>query len=158
MRLTYKDKYGRWCSDGSKASLQLGDPSENWPSILWGDAVDKLAAYEDTGYSPIEIISLEGEWNAMRKVVDSYRKAEEQERLMILPCKVGTPVYFIKKTGFHPELIETKIDEIGVRYGGMFIKLSCNSMYRTAISAWGKTIFLTRAKAEAAMKGESKDE
>ena len=47
MRLTHRDKYGRWCADGSKASLRLGNPSENYPSILWGDAVNKLAAYED---------------------------------------------------------------------------------------------------------------
>lgn len=67
MRLTYKDQYGRWSSDGSKASLQLGNPRENWPSILWGDAVDKLATYED---------------------------AEEQGRLVILPCKVGDIVWF----------------------------------------------------------------
>lgn len=39
------------------------------------DVLQKLAAYEDTGYSPLEIKSLEGEWNAMRKVVDSYRAA-----------------------------------------------------------------------------------
>lgn len=90
-------------------------------------AVDKLAAYED---------------------------AEEQGLLLRLPCKVGTPVYFIKKTGFHPELIETRIDEIGVRRGGIFVKLSCNSMYRTAISALGKTIFLAREEAEAALAKE----
>ena len=63
MRLTHRDEYGRWCSDGSKASLQLG--YEDYPSILRGDAVDKLAAYED---------------------------AEEHGRLVILPCKVGDNV------------------------------------------------------------------
>ena len=81
----------------------------------------------------------------------AYEDAEEQGLLVRLPCKVGTPAYFIKKTGFHPELIETRIDEIGVRRGGMFVKLSCNSMYRTAISAWGKTVFLTREEAETAL-------
>lgn len=86
-----------------------------------------------------------------------YEDAEEQGLLVRLPCKVGTPVYFIKKTGFYPELIETRIDEIGVRHGGMFIKLSCNSMYRTAMSAWGKTVFLSREEAEAALKGEMED-
>lgn len=64
MRLTHRDKYGRWCSDGSKASLQLG--YEDYPSILRGDAVNKLADYED---------------------------AEEQGRFVILPCKVGDKVW-----------------------------------------------------------------
>ena len=37
---------------------------------------EKLKRYEDTGYEPQEIRSLESEWNAMRSVVESYRYAE----------------------------------------------------------------------------------
>lgn len=86
MRLTYKDKYGHWCSDGSKASLQLGNSRENWPSILWGDAVDKLAAYED---------------------------AEEQGRLVILPCKVGSHVWRVWITdGRKPEITEHYMSDL----------------------------------------------
>ena len=91
---------------------------------------------------------------AMAKL-QKYEDAEEQGRLIVLPCKVGTTVWFIKTSGFHPEIIETCIDEIGVRHSGGFIKLACNSQYRTAISAWGKTVFTSRADAEAALKGET---
>lgn len=60
MRLTYKDQYGRWYSDGSKASLRLG--YEDWPSILWGDAVDKLAAYEDAEEQGRLVKVRHGQW------------------------------------------------------------------------------------------------
>ena len=90
---------------------------------------------------------------AVSKLRD-YEDAAEAGLLIRLPCKVGATVYFIKKTGFHPELIETSIDEVGVRRGGMFIKLACNSAYRTAISALGKTVFLTREEAESALAKE----
>ena len=69
-------------------------------ALFWARVHEKLAAYEDTGYSPIEIKSLQGEWNAMSKVIDSYRKAEEQGRLVILPCKVGDTVFVITERSF----------------------------------------------------------
>lgn len=87
MRLTHRDKYGRWCSDGSKASLQLG--YEDYPSILRGDAVNKLATYED---------------------------AEEQGRLVILPCKVGDKVR--DKIADHIFTIQTV--ELGHKAGTLF--------------------------------------
>ena len=96
------------------------------------------------------------EKRALEKLA-TYEDAEEQGLLVRLPRKVGDTVWFIKKTGFHPEIIETRIDEIGVRHSGGFIKLACNSQYRTAISALEKTIFMSREEAEAALKGESKD-
>lgn len=37
------------------------------------DALNRLGTYEDTGFMPQEIRSLQGEWNAMRSVVDDYR-------------------------------------------------------------------------------------
>lgn len=129
MRLTYKDKYGHWCSDGSKASLQLGNPSENWPSILWGDAVDKLAAYED---------------------------AEEQGRLMILPCKVGDKVR--DKIADHIFTIQTV--ELGHRAGTLF---RCGNPGTDDYAAFydfeiGERFdILGHEEAEAALKGEQTD-
>ena len=106
----------------------------------------KLAAYEDTGYSPEEFKSLEGEWNAIRKVVDSYRAAEEQGRLVILPEKLY---------GFY------EWDVTGVRYYDGKVTAYCvkNEQVESIIyaSEIGKTIFLSREEAEAALKGERED-
>lgn len=127
MRLTHRDEYGRWCSDGSKASLRLGNPSENYPAILWGDAVNKLAAYED---------------------------AEEQGRLVMLPCKVGDTVFVITERGF--------IAKGEVRNFRFFDKLIVDVEYHhfgTCATSryWGETVFLTREEAEAALKGGKDD-
>ncbi len=65
-----------------------------------------------------------------------------------LPCKVGDTVYFLNDKS----IIETTIDKIGVRQSGLFIKLAKNKVYETAISALGKTVFLTKEEAEKALK------
>lgn len=96
-----------------------------------GDAIDKLAAYED---------------------------AEEQGLLVILPCKVGDTVYRIERfcdgmkgdcgsyvscvdcDDYQPEIHEIRI--------GTLVQAVAQ------IQSLGKTIFLTRAEAEAALKGE----
>ena len=48
---------------------------------FWANVHEKLSRYEDTGFEPDEIKSLEVEWHAMRKVIDSYRDAEEETAL-----------------------------------------------------------------------------
>lgn len=45
-RLTYMHD-GKWCINGVNGKL-TGDNQANY----WGEAVDKLAAYENTGLSP----------------------------------------------------------------------------------------------------------
>ncbi|MBP5460754.1 MAG: hypothetical protein J6Y20_01320 [Lachnospiraceae bacterium] len=124
MRLTYKDKYGHWCSDGSKASLQLGNPRENWPSILWGDAVDKLAAYED---------------------------AEEQGRLVILPCKVGDMVYYRRGRDIIGDTVERIIID------GIDNQVLVGAHRAFMFCDFGRNAFLTREEAKAALTGEQTD-
>ena len=134
MRLTFKDKYGHWCSDGSKASLQLGNPRENHPSILWGDAVNKLAAYED---------------------------AEEQGRLVMLPCKVGDTVYSLERfcdgsRGDCSSRVSCKeCDDYKQQINPCHIG-SIDAAF-AVIGMLGKTVFLTREEAEAALKGGQDD-
>lgn len=160
MRLTHRDKYGRWCSDGSKASLQLG--YEDYPSILRGDAVDKLAAYEDTGLEPEAIDGLKqaifgmvaaeiGENQGFVEVsrAKEIAYAEEEGRLVILPCKVGDTVFVITERGF--------IAKDEVRNFRFFDKLIVDVEYHhfgTCATSryWGETVFLTREEAEAALK------
>lgn len=71
-----------------------------------------------------------------------YEEAEEQGRLLVLPCKVGDTVYSI-----HTLLSSGKKVIAEVRVDLFFIVLSvCEGRF-------GKTVFLTRPEAEAALKG-----
>lgn len=62
-----------------------------------------------------------------------YETAEEEERVVILPCKIGTPVYFLRH-GFDG----WRIDKKKFTYG--------------MIGKVGKTIFLTLEGAQEALK------
>ena len=62
-----------------------------------------------------------------------YETAEEEGRLVVLPCKLGTPVYFLRH-GFDG----WRIDSRKFAYG--------------MIGEVGKTVFLTREEAEKALK------
>ena len=120
----------------------------------------RLAAYEDAGLTPGEVHSLWGEWNAMMRVLNSIggydrlrelAEADKEGRAVILPCKVGDVVY-----GFYGEKtilpmvakwIETNTD--GWCIAAQYVPMAPR-FYR--FSDFGKTVFLTREEAEAALK------
>ena len=61
-----------------------------------GPAIDRLAAYEDTGLTPAEVHSLYGEWNAMMAVLNSIggydrlrelAEADKAGRVVVLPYR-----------------------------------------------------------------------
>ena len=104
---------------------------------LVGEAVDKLAAYEDL---------------------------EEQGLLLRLPCKVGDVVYYIQG-GYYKKPQYCKVKPIEVTEISLKNNRSGKNLdwaiiangTRYKISSIGKTVFLTKAEAEAAlekMKGE----
>lgn len=68
-----------------------------------------------------------------------YEDLEEQGRLIELPCAVGDIVYFIHQTSTNPIITCTNADE--------FMLTLCVMEGR-----FGKTVFLTREAAEAALK------
>lgn len=162
MRLTAKER------DQALFLRPNGDKYEAWSALYIKQSevravLEKLAAFEDTGYSPLEIKSLEGEWNAMRKIVDSYRKAEDQGLLVRLPCKVGDKVYLLWSCGKHGK----SISEMVVKHIDIDlmpdIEFACRKEKGTG-SYWffkpkdiGKTVFMSREEAEAALKGGQDD-
>lgn len=87
-----------------------------------GDAIDKLAEYET---------------------------AEEDGRLVVLPCKVGTTVYVIDYTWNYGEIG----DKAKRNY---FIKRM--SFVYGMINVFNKTVFLTRKEAEKALEEMKKNE
>jgi hypothetical protein len=91
------------------------------------------------------------------KHIQNLIDAEEQGKLLILPCKVGDKVWFIREISVKRELIETEVEKVISKKGRIYIQLSCNSFYETSCNSIGKTVFFSKAEAEAAlekMKGE----
>lgn len=76
----------------------------------------------------------------------------EEGTLVELPCKVGDTVYEVFKEHRPPFIQETIIEKIVITEKGFKLRLSRNSVYETAISSLDKTLFLSKAQAEAKLK------
>ena len=138
-RLTYRDK------DGMAMMKERG----GWKS----GGIDRLAAYEDSGLEPQDIISAVDmakiacalhELNAYKDLgpIDHIRdliKADKAGRLVVLPCKVGDTVY---------QIDAERVYESEVKW----IIFDCDDIAFDE-RAIGGSIFLTRDEAEAALKG-----
>lgn len=72
-----------------------------------------------------------------------YEDMEEQGRLVVLPCKVGDTIWRIKCNGAWPD------------FGTPYVEADA-FLYRD-IHYFGKTVFLTREEAEAALRGGNDD-
>lgn len=125
-------------------------------------AARRLAAYEDTGLTPEEIKSMQGEHFSgleMAKLhsalmeLKKYQEADKDGRLALLPCKVGDTLFRV----FAGEILEHKVRNM--RYlaiqGRWDIDTTPFCSY--VESSIGKTIFLTREEAERALEA-MKDE
>lgn len=103
----------------------------------------RLKAYEDTGLTPDEIKSMQGEHFTgleMAKLhsalmeLKKYQEADKDGRLVVLPCKVGDTVYILRRTFCGADVVgETEL-------------------WWTDIPQIGKTVFLTREEAEKALE------
>ena len=119
-------------------------------------AMMRFAAYEDTGLTPeecarateIDDILLDEYYpiGRMRELI----KADKDGRVEVLPCKVGDTVYWV-----HGAVItECKVYRVQKNRKGLYICLKSNvshGAFRADLSI-GKTVFLTREEAEAALE------
>lgn len=134
---------------------RLDYTSEYLPLI---DAADRLAAYEDTGLEP-EVVtavkhSLMGKAIAEIKEFDGIpvdrlrelAQAEQDGRLVVLPCKVGDTVYFT----LLGRIIEKPVFSIVSFSASARIYCAGTSEYFRP-EDFGKTVFPTREEAEAAL-------
>lgn len=104
--------------------------------------VDRLAAYEDIG--PID---------HLRELV----QAEQDGKLVVLPCKVGDTVYLVT----NGEIKKTEVESIHQWTSGHW-KLGAHTDkkytywtgYEIDFEGVGKTVFLTREEAEAALEAQ----
>lgn len=134
-RLTEEKQIGPWASLKNKAEAKVGAFNDYECLMAHMEAVTRLKYYEDL---------------------------EEQGRLVVLPCKAGDMVHSIeprfynyaKHEGVQRGFCEKfEMDKKGrccawvrLEYG------EPSTMYAYNVSNFGKTVFLTREEAEAALK------
>ena len=123
-----------------------------------GPAINRLAAYEDTGLMPEEVHSMSGEWCAMMSVLNgigSYDRlrelaeADKGGRLVVLPCKAGDGLWTFCS---HPveQVYSFTVTDISTLNGRTMLNTSrCGVIDARDV---GKTVFLTREEAEAALE------
>ncbi len=149
-RLTKIDSIGWYINDQSIA----------YDERRRGKEIDRLAAYEDTGLEPCDYTTMRAVMEQADKAkedlselihvvgaagIDHLRElveAEKDGRLVVLPCKVGDTVF----------AAEAKpVTTLSVVRVGVYLEGTEGEGWEN-LDNFGKTIFLTRSEAEAALK------
>lgn len=85
----------------------------------------------------------------------AYEDAEEQGRLVILPCKVGETVYYLNP---FDEIENGKITMLQQKADGTWkFRVTTDFSHDVTTDAIGKTVFLSSEEAEAALKGDGEN-
>lgn len=126
----------------------------NWENVLY-----RLAAYEDTGLEPEQVMELKSfTQGGIHKVDDGWKhvqdllQAEKEGRMVLLPCKVGDTVWVI----WGKDVIYYIVDRIHILANNQVqIRAKHHVIDNVYLyhDMFGKTVFLTREEAEAALEG-----
>nr|DAJ26755.1 MAG TPA: hypothetical protein [Caudoviricetes sp.] len=129
-----------------------------WEEAAWS----RLAAYEDTGWTPEEIeqvINVYGRGQALRtenalrleavKDISTDRlrelaEADKDGRLVVLPCKVGDKLYRV----FDGNISEHEVQNMKYFARQRRLGIDMTPFFPDAGRFIGKTVFLTREEAE----------
>ena len=144
-----------------RMTIRNSDGSVSQPTDLkWAEALDRLAAYEDTGLTPEQcenaktiIESAFSDDTSKAKQIRELLKADMAGRLVVLPCKVGDRLYEV--TG-RKTISVYKVKAIRVELFSLFIEWDIvegfvwQSLAGVSAGEIGKTVFLTREDAEKA--------
>lgn len=140
--------------------------------------LDRLAAYEDTGLEPEDIDTLQKREQGLAELLVNIScgcavpytrlaelaQAEKDGRLVVLPCKVGDTAYrVIRRKDGHGHIANATVSCLHMgdtarnrRYkkGKEYIVLKVDGNFCAHVDREqiGKTVFLTREEAEAALK------
>ena len=102
---------------------------------------------------------LEEEYGVSIRRLIELAQADREGRCFTSPVKIGQTVWFVRDPKRNPEnIVETTVEKIVCKRGGTYMKLGCNSMYETSCNSIGKTVFLTRAEAQAALRREQDEQ
>lgn len=122
------------------------------------DFVDRLAAYEDSRLSPEDAANL----NAILRLGDGMTLmrlrelavADQEGRVIVLPCKVGDTVYFVNaKKILEFAVVGYAVDETGISwvYSEHVDKTGHTNERTFSPDRFGKNTFFTREEAEKAL-------
>ena len=154
-RLTYRDK------DGFPMMKKRGGFKQG--------GVERLAAYEDTGMMPKEVVELVKDWSAQCTIIGEcggldyvmeLAEADKAGRLVVLPCKVGD-VLWVTKNPWTGKLLKKPLDAYvnGMKMysHGLYVNLlfdtrKINGTRDYEINHIGKTVFLTSEEADKALE------
>lgn len=142
---------------GPECQILGGCCAEGCP---WEDAAwERLAAYEDTGLTPEEVTALQASNQELKKEALPILQAKVQDRLVVLPCKVGDDVWVndncVRDWSVEPLPYKCRVFGIEITEKEKRFHVECYKTGRVFpfdFNQAGKTVFLTREEAEAALK------
>lgn len=116
-----------------------------WEEAAWS----RLAAYEDTGLTPAEVLSMHSEWNTMMSVLNSIgsydrlrelAEADRNHQIVIRPCQIGDTVWAADTEPVIPLRVMADAVYLEGRHGGDYERLS----------DFGSVVFLSQEEAKEA--------
>ncbi len=128
-----------------------------WEEAAWS----RLAAYEDTELEPEEITAMQHTLDEYHKVADPLLRAQADGRLVVLPCKVGEKLWVIGRDNVPREMaleapdirtVCTDEDNLCMSTCNRKPDGFCVYRLRNDGASIGKTVFLTREEAKAALE------
>lgn len=157
-RLTFE---GNFCDIAQCRELPCPYDGNCTQKEVW----ERLKAYEDTGLSPQACAeareieeTLSGCDYSISRMVE-LMKADKDGRVLVLPCKVGDTVYMIERffdidNGVCDEICARKVIGHGGNNLNKLWLIGSGGICNVSIfvSEFGKTVFLTRAEAEKALR------
>ena len=124
---------GSFCEDGACSQRKVWERLKEWEDLEEQGRVIVMKNPEQDGMA------------RLRELAD----ADRDGRLVVLPCKVGDDVWFVRKFGKEQCIKRAEVSCINIDFRGeVFV-----SARRISGGYIGKTVFLTREEAEAALKG-----
>lgn len=148
--------------------------ANGYPRNIQEERFLRLAAYEDSGCAPEEVLPKDKADEIALKLMRladleslcSYTRlrelaeADKDERVVVLPCKVGQRVFALLDTDKHISECEVKQIGMGNKIGFLGLEPigARGREYGVALNGFGKTVFLTREEAEKALEAMRKGE
>lgn len=116
---------------------------------------ERLKDYEDTGLEPEQVKELTHDTTGpLHRKIGEWLDAEADGRVVVLPCKVGQRVFALLDTD--KRISECEVKQIGLGNEIAFVAIepidARGREYGVSLKGFGKTVFLTREKAEKALE------
>ena len=128
----------------------------------WREAIDRLAAYEDTGLAPEEVEAMRNTMEAYHKEADPLLRAKALGRLLVLPAAPGETVYYADEDagrvmmGYINGYRIRNNRAISFEFFNLELDVEWHSI-SLPLEEFGKTVFFKEEKAEKVLGGAEYD-